>query len=145
MNAFRRTLPAVSRAVVASAIALAAGASHAAVGAKLIIQGWEPWNDNRQPTVVPIDDPQLISRPLVEGWNMLRQPLCQMIESAIGQPDMIYRGITLYEIGCDIRPLDVSMVPVTPASFCFCRRLFGGVMNLTSLSAMDTPAVRAEV
>lgn len=101
-----------TRTAIAALLAGAAAGSQAAVGTKLIVQTWEPWNDNRQPTIVQLDDPQFISRPLLQGWNDIRGPICDLIKAVVGRPDLVHRGITFYNTSCELHALDVRLVPL---------------------------------
>lgn len=104
------------RAIATVLLPLLAGlgaTSDAAVGTKIIVQGWEPWNDNRQPTTVPIDDPQFISGPLMAAWTQVQGPLCDAMKATLSRPDLVRPGITLYNIGCQFNALDVKLRPLS--------------------------------
>jgi hypothetical protein len=119
---------------VAAAIALGAGASHADVGVKVILQGWEPWNDNRQPTIVPINDSRFISGPLEQAWRpVFAQPFCDFITALVKTPDLVARGITLYNVACNINMPQLRLVPVAQNRV----KIIGSVAG-SSLAAMAT-------
>lgn len=101
-----------TRTVIAALLAGAAGSAMAAVGTKVIVQSWEPWNDNRQPTMIPINDPQFISGPLLDAWADMRRPLCDLIRGVVGKPDLVHRGITFYNTSCELNALDIRLVPL---------------------------------
>lgn len=100
-------------ALVTTLLAGLAATSQAAVGAKLILQGWEPWNDNRQPTSVPINDPNFISGPLSEFWVRAQGPLCDAFKQRLGRADMLHRGVTLYNISCQFNAADIRLQPLS--------------------------------
>jgi hypothetical protein len=104
----------VVQGAIAAAVALGAGASHADVGVKVILQGWEPWNDNRQPTVVPINDPRFVSGPIEQAWRpAFAQPLCEQITAIVRTPDLVTRGVSLYNVSCNINMPQLRLVPLS--------------------------------
>lgn len=107
---FARTATA---SIATALLAGLAATSHAAVGAKLILQGWEPWNDNRQPTSVPINDPNFVSGPLAEFWVRAQGPICDAFRQRLARPDMLHRGVTLHNISCQFNAADIRLLPLS--------------------------------
>jgi len=131
-TSFQRRARIAATAVLLPVLACLSGASHASVGAKIILQDWEPANHNLQRAIVPIDDPQLISAPLIQAWNQARAPLCEALKSAIGQPDLVHAGVSLYNISCQLNALDVRLEPVSQNRARFVVELDGSRLAATS-------------
>jgi hypothetical protein len=102
-----------ARTAIATLLAGAAASGQAAVGAKVIVQSWEPWNDNHQTAVVPLNDPEFISRAALDGWKGVQAPICDAIKREIGRPDLVAPGLTLYDISCQFNPADVRLHAVS--------------------------------
>lgn len=86
---------------VAAACGLAAATAQAAVGARVLVQEWNPLTPNRQSVRVLLDQPSLVSDSLISGWSKVRVSLCQAIAAQLAVPGAA-AGQTLRDIQCNL-------------------------------------------
>lgn len=89
-------------AIAASALGLVATA-HAAVGAKIGLQAWDPSHPDQERMVVPYDHPSAVSDAVMQAWNDARAPLCALMRAELGHSNRFASGVTLYNIDCRLQ------------------------------------------
>jgi hypothetical protein len=89
--------------LVATACGLAAGAAHAAIGARVLVQQWSPLNPDQQSVQVLADQPSVVSDSLARAWSTVRTGLCNAIKAQLGA-SRAAAGQTLRDIECNLDP-----------------------------------------
>lgn len=74
--------------------------SAAPVGAKVIIQTWDPRNPDAQNIQTPYDSDSAVSDAVISVWGELRDVVCGPLVQQMGRGDLLAKGITLYGIKC---------------------------------------------
>jgi hypothetical protein len=89
-------------------VALVTGAApaHAAVGARVLLQEWSPYNPSKQPVRTVADDPSVVSDSVQKAWSEARPRICTALVNAMGMGGAA-AGQTLHDISCI---LDESVV-----------------------------------
>ena len=103
----RWLLPVTSLALLASALH-----AHAATGARVFLQAWNPLTIDQTPPITLLDHPSLVSDSLQDAWAQVRPKICERLRLEMGVGGAA-RGETLHDITC---LLDEQVVlNVTPA------------------------------
>ena len=93
-------------------LALALGAlamsAHADVGARVLVQVWNPAMPDQQSVKVLADDPRIVSDALARGWEETRQSVCDHLVAAMGK-SRAARGLTLRDIDCRLGDITLSV------------------------------------
>lgn len=85
--------------LVALAMLCCAGAAQADVGARVVVQAWNPMVPDQQNVVTLVDEPSLVSDSLREAWTAARPKICAQIKARMGAGGAA-NGETLYDITC---------------------------------------------
>ena len=87
--------------VASLGIALLTGAasSHAAIGARVLVQEWSPLAPSEQRVRVLANDPSAVSDAVQKAWSEARPRLCTALRNAMGKGGVV-AGQTLHEITC---------------------------------------------
>jgi len=82
-------------------IALLTGAAsaQAAIGARVLLQEWSPYDPGKQPVRTVADDPRVVSDALQKAWSEARPRICATLVSAMGKGGAA-AGQTLHDITC---------------------------------------------
>jgi hypothetical protein len=84
--------------IAASFPATSASAS-TPVGARVLVQEWDPRTPDAQSVKVLVDDPAVVSKALADAWASARDPICNTLRAWLGKPG-IAKGQSLYNIDC---------------------------------------------
>jgi hypothetical protein len=126
-HASRRWLPPV---IGLTLLSCAIGA-HAATGARVVMQLWNPLEPDRENNTSVVDDPTLVSDSLQDAWTQARPKICEQLRLRMGVGGAA-RGETLSDITCllDEQPA----LEVTPVGQNSLRATFavGGYVEATS-------------
>ena len=96
MNASKTTL-------LAFALATALPATAATVGARVLVQQWDPRQPDMQPVHTLADDPDVVSRSIAQAWASGREQICNALKAKLGTPGLA-KGQSLYDIDCRLDP-----------------------------------------
>ena len=94
-NMLRRWLPSVTGLTL---LACAIGA-HAATGARVVLQVWNPQTPDHPNVVTLVDQPSLVSDSLQDAWVQARPLICEQLRLRMGVGGAA-AGETLYDITC---------------------------------------------
>lgn len=101
-----------SFAVAMGAITFSGGAASEVVGLRVLAQPWNPaTNDDRMLRLV--DDPQLISAALSSEWRSHAPAGVALLTQLMGAPDLIAKGVTLYDIKLSVPEPVLAVQPAT--------------------------------
>jgi len=95
MNALQNTALSLSLALAAALPAAAA------VGARVLVQQWDPRQPDAQPVHTLADDPDIVSRSIAQAWVTGREQICKALKAKLGTPGLA-KGQSLYDIDCRI-------------------------------------------
>jgi hypothetical protein len=111
-NPISRPRPKRLRALRLAALALAVGlpftAARADVGARVLVQVWNPTTPDQQSVKVLTDDPKVVSDALASGWERTRQSVCDRLVAAMGK-QRAARGLTLRDIDCRLGGMTLTI------------------------------------
>src|SRR5437870_3692325 len=82
-----------------AALLSAAVASHAAVGARVLLQEWSPLTPKQQGVRIVANDPSVVSDAVQKAWTEVRPRICAQLLAAMGK-GRVAAGQTLYDIKC---------------------------------------------
>ena len=99
--------------VASAALAAPLDALAASGGVRIIVQSWTPTNPTAQTDTIALDRPGLLTNGLNAGWAKARGPICTALENALGKPDLVGSGYTLYNMDCAMA--QTGMLTVTGA------------------------------
>src|SRR4051812_13247019 len=81
------------------ALLAAAVASHAAVGARVLLQEWNPLTPKEQRVRALVNDASLVSDQVQKAWTEARPRICTALLGAMGKGGAA-GGQTLYDLKC---------------------------------------------
>lgn len=89
----------------AAALCTLAGAASAAgpVGARVLVQQWDPRQPETQAAHTLADDPDIVSRSIAQAWAAGREQICHALKARLGTPGLA-KGQSLYDIDCRLDP-----------------------------------------
>ena len=96
-NFRRRLLP----SVIGLALLTSAIGAHAATGARVLLQAWNPLTPDQQNVVTLVDQPSLISDSLHDAWTRARPRICEQLKLKMGMGGAA-GGQTLRDITCGL-------------------------------------------
>lgn len=104
-----KTLPVVV-AIAAGAGALQPLTAFAgdAVGAKVMLQVWDPRNPERNDVRTGFDSATSISDAITGAWDVVRQRLCDGVKSELAKSDRIGSGYTGRDIVCSLPAAEIT-------------------------------------
>lgn len=110
--------------------------AHAATGARVLLQVWNPVTPDQQNVVTLVDQPSLVSDSLQQAWMRARPRICEQLKLKMGAGG-VAAGQTLYDITCLLD--EHAVLDVAPAGQNVLRASFsvGGAVEATS----TTPTV----
>ena len=91
-NFRRRLLP----SVIGLALLTGAIGAHAATGARVLLQAWNPLTPDQQNVVTLVDQPSLISDSLQDAWTRARPRICEQLGQRLAG-DCAPRATTVFE------------------------------------------------
>lgn len=94
---------ALSHFAAATLLAACVPSAFAAVGARVLVQEWNPTQPDRHGARVLADDPDIVSRSIAQAWANARTLICAQLKARLGAPRLV-RGQTLYDIDCRLDP-----------------------------------------
>jgi len=77
---------------------------HAAVGAKIGLQNWDPAHPDKEHVAVAYDNATEISDAVIKAWELTRNQFHDLVVSELGAPDRLKKGVTLYDIDLRLQP-----------------------------------------
>jgi hypothetical protein len=95
-----RTSILVGAALLAAGSCLSAAAA-TPVGARVLVQQWDPRQPDAQPVHTLADDPDIVSRSIAQAWTTGREQICKALKAKLGTPGLV-KGQSLYDIDCRI-------------------------------------------
>lgn len=82
--------------------------AEADVGARVLLQLWNPTTPDQQSVKIVTDDPHVVSEALASGWGRARGPICNELVAQMGKPRIV-NGQTLREIDCRLGEVTLSI------------------------------------
>ena len=82
-----------------AALLLCSSNTHAATGARVLLQVWNPATPDQANVVTLSDEPTLVSDSLKDAWSQVRPKICEQIKGRLGVGGAA-NGQTLYDITC---------------------------------------------
>ncbi len=130
-------------AVIACIGALAATPVFAAtpVGVRVLAQEWDPRKPEAQTVRTLVDEPDIVSRALAEGWRNARDPICARLKAELGKPG-IAKGQSLYNIDCRLAKDANFTVESASANVLHARLALPG-SSVTATSTVPDPLPRS--
>lgn len=117
--------------VVGVALLGCAIGAHAATGARVLLQTWNPQAPDQQGVVTMVDQPSLVSDSLQDAWMRARPRICEQLKARMGVGGAA-AGQTLYDINCLLD--EQAVLDVAPAGQNALHATFavGGAVEATS-------------
>lgn len=78
--------------------------SAAPIGIQVLIQTWDPRNPDAQNVRVSYDSSSAVSDVVTNAWNQVRDVVCGPLKQHMGGPDLLIKGVTLYDMDCKLPP-----------------------------------------
>ena len=127
------TVTALRRSLLGLGLALlvAAPASQAAVGARVLVQVWSPLTPKQQSVQVLVNDASLVSDQVQKAWTDARPRLCAALLGAMGKARAA-GGQTLRDLKCLLDERPVFTVASAGANALAANLAIGGYVEATS-------------
>lgn len=116
---------------VAIAVLGASAAAHAAVGARVLLQQWNPLTPKQQNVVTLVNDPSVVSDSVQKAWNEARPRLCAQLQAVMGRGGAA-GGQTLRDITCLLDPAATFAVTSAGANSMMVNLAISGYVEATS-------------
>ena len=116
-------------------VALSAGPVLADAGLQVLVQPWDPHNSASGQAQSVLDDPHFFDRNVAKVWSDARDPICAQLKTILGKPDLIGKGMSLYNIDCAMGAtgvLTVSQPKSTEKRFVMVFHVGGNGVTATS-------------
>ena len=131
-----RAARAACAALGAGLLTVAVGSAHAAVGARVLVQEWNPMTPDQQRVVTLVNDASVVSDAVQRAWNEARPRLCAQLKATMGKGGAA-GGQTLRDIDCVLDPVANFSVASAGKNALTIRLAIGGYVAATS----TTPTV----
>jgi hypothetical protein len=93
----------IRHCAIAALLVAGAGAASAAVGARVLVQQWDPRQPDAQGVHPLVDDPDVVSRSIAQAWATGREQICKALKAKLGTRGLA-KGQSLYDIDCRLDP-----------------------------------------